>query len=54
MTSWSVVLNLAHYVHTLTSVVNFDILDEATIRSYIESGEPFGKAGSYGIQGIAG
>lgn len=32
----------------------FDELDEAWITEYIASGEPFGKAGAYGIQGIAG
>ena len=37
-----------------TTSVTFDVLDEATVKSYVESGEPFGKAGSYGIQGIAG
>ncbi|KAG1671612.1 hypothetical protein FOA52_006843 [Chlamydomonas sp. UWO 241] len=37
-----------------TTNVNFDVLDEKTVRAYVESREPFGKAGSYGIQGIAG
>jgi hypothetical protein len=37
-----------------TTSVTFDELDEATVRAYVASGEPFGKAGSYGIQGIAG
>jgi hypothetical protein len=37
-----------------TTNVNFDDLDEATVRAYVESGEPFGKAGSYGIQTAAG
>jgi septum formation protein len=28
-------------------------LDDETIWAYIDSGEPFGKAGGYGIQGLA-
>lgn len=34
--------------------VEFKQLDEAEIDSYIASGEPFGKAGSYAIQGRGG
>lgn len=34
--------------------VTFAPLDEAAIRAYVESGEPHGKAGAYGIQGRAG
>ena len=33
------------------SEVSFALLDEATIGAYVESGEPFGKAGGYAIQG---
>lgn len=35
------------------SVVRFCALSEATIRSYVESGEAMGKAGAYAIQGRA-
>ncbi|KAL6750130.1 inosine triphosphate pyrophosphatase-like protein [Haematococcus lacustris] len=34
--------------------VEFEALDAALIQDYIQTGEPFGKAGSYGIQGVAG
>jgi septum formation protein len=34
-----------------TSRVRFDALDEAAIDAYVATGEPFGKAGSYAIQG---
>jgi len=33
--------------------VRFAELDEATIARYVASGEPFGKAGAYAIQGVA-
>lgn len=34
--------------------VQFVSLDDAQIKAYIDSGEPFDKAGAYAIQGIAG
>ncbi|MCR2745777.1 Maf family protein [Limnobacter sp. YS8-69] len=37
-----------------TSHVEFATLPETFIHAYIASGEPFDKAGAYGIQGIAG
>jgi septum formation protein len=36
------------------SEVQFAHLSKEQITTYIESGEPFGKAGAYGIQGLAG
>jgi septum formation protein len=36
---------------TSVSQVRFATLDEATIAAYIATGEPFGKAGAYAIQG---
>ena len=38
--------------HSVTRVY-FDEIDEADALAYIESGEPFDKAGGYGIQGYA-
>lgn len=57
----------AHAVHTAVvlahrgtfheavsiSTVHFQPLTDADIEAYIASGEPFGKAGSYAIQGLA-
>jgi len=34
-----------------TSHVRFDALDASTIEAYVATGEPFGKAGGYAIQG---
>jgi septum formation protein len=35
------------------SMVRFDVLSSAWIASYVDSGEPMGKAGGYAIQGRA-
>ena len=37
-----------------TTEVTFGELDEQAVDQYIASGDPFDKAGSYGIQGAAG
>ena len=39
--------------HTEVTDIHFRELSDAEIRSYVESGEPMDKAGSYGIQGGA-
>ena len=39
--------------HTKTDVT-FDLLSEAEIDAYIETGDPMDKAGAYGIQGVFG
>jgi septum formation protein len=36
-----------------TTLVTFRPLDDQEIRDYVYSGEPFGKAGAYAIQGLA-
>ena len=38
---------------TCISRVRFSTLDESTIEVYVATGEPFGKAGAYAIQGLA-
>ncbi|MCR5520413.1 MAG: Maf family protein [Lachnospiraceae bacterium] len=44
--------NITEYNEAETSVVNVDTLAPEEIEAYIESGEPFDKAGSYAIQGL--
>lgn len=39
--------------HTVTSKVRFAHLSEQDISNYVATGEPFGKAGAYAIQGKA-
>jgi septum formation protein len=36
----------------VTTIVEFIELDDATIDTYIATGEPFDKAGGYAIQGV--
>ncbi|UXI69922.1 Maf family protein [Tahibacter amnicola] len=49
---WAVSAGREEHV-TQISEVTLAPLDEATIARYIATGEPFGKAGAYGIQGHA-
>ncbi len=42
----------SRFVDAVTTEVTFKELSEAEIDWYVETGEPFGKAGSYAIQGI--
>ena len=42
------------YSHAVDSIVTFKPLPEADIDAYIATGEPFGKAGAYAIQGLGG
>ena len=37
---------------TETSKVSFAQMDDAQLWAYVKTGEPFGKAGGYGIQGL--
>ncbi len=45
--------NKKHWTESEESLVRFREISDKEIRSYIESGEPFGKAGSYALQGYA-
>jgi septum formation protein len=42
------------WAHVTTTTVTFAALDHATVAWYVATGEPFGKAGAYAIQGVGG
>ena len=54
ITAVAVASGKAEHVAVSTSRVSFAELSADTLERYIASGEPFGKAGAYGIQGAAG
>lgn len=54
ITAVAVASGTAEHLAVVTSRVTFAELSADTIERYIASGEPFGKAGAYGIQGAAG
>ncbi len=45
--------NGRQWVHVEETKVEFSSLTKEEIQQYVESGEPFDKAGGYGIQGLA-
>jgi len=51
MTCVAVGAGARHFLDTSISRVRFAELSETTIRRYVDSGEPQGKAGAYAIQG---
>ena len=53
MTGVTVIRGEAHETHTEVTDIHFRPLSDAEIRSYVATGEPMDKAGSYGIQGGA-
>jgi septum formation protein len=44
---------LPREIQLASTVVRFSLLTEEEIEQYVSSGEPFDKAGAYGIQGLA-
>lgn len=51
----AVVLAVGHEVRKacVTSQVTFRVISPAELEAYIDSGEPFGRAGAYAVQGLA-
>ena len=54
LTAVAMQLESRYEVTVSESLVTFGTLDEARIAAYVATGEPFDKAGGYGIQGRAG
>lgn len=54
MTSVAVKHNKHLFQTVQTSEVTFSLLTSRNINAYVDTGEPFDKAGGYGIQGLAG
>ena len=46
-------VNTAPALFISSSTVSFEVLSINQIHAYVASGEPLGKAGAYGIQGLA-
>lgn len=51
MTAVAVAFGGRHWLEVSTSRVRFAAMPEAAIAGYVASGEPFGKAGAYAVQG---
>lgn len=54
ITGFSILAPSGEEVHTepASTIVRFKKLDSVEVEGYLDTGEPFGKAGSYAIQGI--
>jgi septum formation protein len=54
LTAVSVAFEERYEIAVSESLVTFAVLDDERIGAYVQSGEPFDKAGAYAIQGRAG